>query len=55
MYLINKDFSDQPISVIKLPNGGYRFYPMNIEAITVFLEFEREKKTKKELNHCGAV
>jgi len=49
------DECDKPVAIIRLEDGGFKFYPLDIDAISGFLEFERERILQKDENYCGAV
>lgn len=49
------DLAEQPVMIIPVKNKGFKFYPMNMEAVKGFLEFERDKIKEKEEQYCGAV
>jgi hypothetical protein len=54
--MLDDDFIDQPIVVIKNSDNTFKFYPnYNKEAIKWYLEYIREEQEKKDRNYCGAV
>lgn len=49
------DLCETPVMIIPVKNNGFKFYPMNMEAVKGFLEFERAKLEEKDEQFCGAV
>jgi hypothetical protein len=47
----NKDTHGDFTTVIRLPDGGFKFWPVNVET-QAFLDTWRENKAE---NKCGAV
>lgn len=42
-----KDEAEKPVVIIKLDNGDYKFFPLNLEAINTFLDYEQKRNKTK--------